>query len=207
MDTNYNIYSIHYSCNGFYKGGAIAPTICCIAMYNVKTEELKSFSLLDGIIQGKSIIESEQMLLQSFTEFFNSIENPFIIHWRMDDLEYGFKAIMGRCGNFGIQNIDWNKMTDFNLSEFSPCGLITTLEDHKCQKVTLLSGKDEATCFDKRDYNLVKLSTEAKAYGIAKVFRDYINGFFYYDNNFDNNYRIVNFKEALHTYKVDKTMV
>ena len=34
-----NTYAIHYSCNGFYCGGAVAPTLCCIAMTNLKTQE------------------------------------------------------------------------------------------------------------------------------------------------------------------------
>lgn len=31
-----NVYIIHYSCDRFYKGGAIAPTICSIVLVNLK---------------------------------------------------------------------------------------------------------------------------------------------------------------------------
>ena len=44
-----NTYSIHYSCNGFYDGGAVAPTICCIALTNLKSGELHTFALQNYI--------------------------------------------------------------------------------------------------------------------------------------------------------------
>lgn len=176
MNKKYDIYSIHYSCSGFYNGGAVAPTICCIALYNIKTNKIKAFSLQNGIKQGKSIIESEQILLQEFVEFFGSIKNPFIIHWGMDSLEFGFKAIMARCENFGIDEVNLDKIIDFNLAKYSNYNLLGTLEINDCKSVSVLSGKEEVLCFNKRDYNMVKHSTETKAYGLAEVFKKYVDG-------------------------------
>ena len=53
-----NTFAIHYSCDGFYDGGAIAPTICTIAMRNIKTNELHTFALANYILAGKCIIEN-----------------------------------------------------------------------------------------------------------------------------------------------------
>lgn len=187
MNKKYNIYSIHYSCSGFYDGGAIAPAICCIALYDIRTKKIKSFSITDGIKQGKSIVESEQNLLNEFVEFFNNIQNPFIIHWNMDSLEYGFKAIMSRCENFGLKDLELDKAVDFNLSKYSQYNLLSTLEISNNKSVSALSGRQEACCFNKRDFKTVKLSTEAKAYGIAETFKQYVDGNWKSDNQTSEN--------------------
>lgn len=204
MNKNYNIYSIHYSCSGFHNGGAIAPTICCIALYDIKTKQMKSFSLTEEIKQGKSIIESEQILLQKFVEFFNSIKSPFIIHWNMDSLEYGFKAILARCENFGITEPDLNNIIDFNLAKYSNFNLLDTLNVNNCKSVSVLSGREEAFCFNKRDYNLVKLSTESKAYGLSEVFKKYVDGNWIYDNDNSENMEkeLINTPAGVKLYKL-----
>ena len=42
-------YSIHYSCNGFYSGDAVAPVICCIAMVNLKSNEKHIFEKVNDL--------------------------------------------------------------------------------------------------------------------------------------------------------------
>lgn len=204
MNKKYNIYSIHYSCSGFHNGGAIAPTVCCIALYNIKTKKMKSFSVDNNIKQGKSIMESEQILLRDFVEFFKSIKTPFIIHWNMDSLEYGFKAIMARCENFGIYEIKFDEIIDFNLSKYSNNNLLDTLEINDCKSVSVLSGKEEALCFNKRDYNTVKYSTEAKAYGLAEVFKKYVYGNWLLDEKTSQNTEkeLINTPTGLKLYKM-----
>lgn len=204
MDKKYNIYSIHYSCSGFHDGGAIAPTICCIALFNIRTKKMKSFSITDGIKQGKSVMESEQNLLKEFVEFFNSIKTPFIIHWNMDSLEYGFKAIMSRCENFGLPDLELDKAVEFNLSKYSKFNLMDTLEISNNKSVSVLTGKQEAYCFNKRDFKTVKLSTEAKAFGIAEIFKQYVDGNWKPDNQTSENTEkeLVNTPTGLKLYKL-----
>ena len=62
-------YTIHYSCDGFYNGGAYAPAICSIALVNYATKELHTFAMNNYIVQGKSLIESEQLMLKDFVDF------------------------------------------------------------------------------------------------------------------------------------------
>ena len=90
-------YTIHYSCSGFYNGGAYAPTICSIAAVNYGTRELHTFALNNYLIQGKSLIESEQLMLKDFVDFYQNLSNPIFVHWNMDGLEYGFNAIRARA--------------------------------------------------------------------------------------------------------------
>lgn len=162
-------YSIHYSCSGFYSGGAISPTICCIAMTNLKNQEEHVFALHNGIIEGKCLIDAEKQLLTDFVNFLNTLKNPILVHWRMDCLEYGFKAITARCENYGIYNISFSKVKNINLEDYSALSLQKTLERYQCSSVDFLSGKDEASCFEKRNYNAVKLSTVAKSVGIIQL--------------------------------------
>ena len=162
-------YSIHYSCNGFYCGGAVAPTLCCIAMTNLKTQEKHIFALHNYIIEGKCLIEAEKQLLTDFVNFFNKLKHPIIIHWRMDDLEYGFKAIIARCENYGIYDISFSDTRNIKLDKYFYNGLQLVLERFQCSSLDILSGREEASCFNKRNYNAVKHSTVAKSAGLVKL--------------------------------------
>lgn len=162
-------YSIHYSCNGFYCGGAVAPTICAIAMTNLKTMEKHIFALHNYMNEGKSLVDAERQLLNDFTNFFNKLKNPILIHWRMDDLEFGFKAILARCENYGIYDLSFSETRNIKLDNYFYRGLQAALELYKCSSLDILSGKDEAICFNKRNFNAVKLSTVAKSVGLVKL--------------------------------------
>lgn len=163
-------HAIHYSCSGFYNGSAIAPTICCITMTNLKTLEKNIFALHNYIIDSKCLIEAEKQLLLDFINYFKSLKNPILIHWRMSDLDYGFKAIYARCENFGMYDISFSDIRNINLSEhITYCSLLSILEHYQCSSPDILSGKEELLCFNHRNYNAVKLSTTAKSSGIAKL--------------------------------------
>lgn len=177
-------YAIHYSCSGFYGGGALAPTICCIALTNLKTGELHSFSLHNYIIAGKCFMDAEKQLLTDFVNFFNSLENPIMAHWMMDGAAYGFKAISARCENFGIYNLDLAKIQAFDLNIYSSYSLRPVLEKNNFSSVNILGGKDEALWFEKRNFNAVKLSTEAKSIGLAKLLNFYLKNDVEIDNDF-----------------------
>ena len=168
-------FAIHYSCECFHNGGAIAPAICTITVVNYKTKEIKTFASHNYLIQGKSLLESEQQLLKDFIEFYKSLNKPLFIHWAMDSLEYGFKPIRARAENFGLYDFDLSQVEDFNISEVLKFGIIKSLTDNGCKRITVLNGKDEAICFNKRDFNMVKMSTEGKALGIMDLFEKYLS--------------------------------
>lgn len=161
-------YSIHYSCDGFYTGGAVAPTICCIALTNLKTQETHSFALHNYIITGKCLIDAEKELLSDFVKFYNGLKSPVFIHWHMEDLEYGFKAILARCENFGIYDLSFSKLKNISLNDYFYSSLLAILEKYQCSSVDIMNGKKESECFEKRNFNAIKLSTEAKSQGIIK---------------------------------------
>jgi len=174
-DREQDTFAIHYACECFYNGGAIAPAICANFLVNLKTKEVHTFALHNYIIQGKSLIESEYQLLIDFVDFYKSLNSPIFINWAMDGIKYGFKAIYSRAENFGIYDFDLSKMQDINLSNLIDYSLMKSLEMNNCKRISVLSGKDEAMCFDKRDFNLVQLSTQGKALGILDLFEKYIS--------------------------------
>ena len=167
-------FTIHYSCSGFYNGGALAPSICCITMTNLQTEEIHTFALHNYVLQGKNFVEAERELLLDFVKFYNTLENPIVVHWLMDGSGYGFKAITARCENFGIYDLSFIKMQAFDLSIYSNSSLRPTLERNHCTSVNILGGKEEALWFSQRNYNAVKLSTEAKSFGLTQLLKLYL---------------------------------
>lgn len=204
MTKEFKAYSIHYSCNGFYDGGAIAPTICCIAMYNIKTDRLITFSIDRGLKLGLSLIQSEEKLLKDFVDFCKQRRNLFFAHWNMNSLQYGFKAITARCENFGINMFNINECLNFNLEEVSKYNLLDTFDCISYNSSSVLSGKQELICFNKRNYGLVRLSTEAKAIGISQLFKNYTNGEWLTEKEqpIDVETQLINTPTALKLYKL-----
>ena len=168
-------YAIHYSCDGFYNGGAYAPAICAIVLVNYATKELHAFALNNYIVQGKSLIESEQQLLKDFVGFYKNLTNPIFVHWNMDNLEFGFNAIRARAENFGLYDLDLTKIKDYNLCTIFYTNFTTSLEQNNCKRVTVLSGKDELICFNKCAFKTVKMSTEGKVLGLIDLFEKYLS--------------------------------
>ena len=78
--------------------------------------------------------------------------------------------------NFGIEMFDYENCLNFDLNEHSKFYLLDTFGCISYNNSSILSGKEELKCFNKRNYGLVKLSTEAKAIGLCKLFRNYTNG-------------------------------
>lgn len=168
-------YAIHYSCSGFYNGGAVAPTICAIALVNYATKELHSFALHNYIVQGKSLMESEQQLLRDFVEFFKSLNKSFLVHWNMEGLSFGFIPIKARAENFGFYNLDLSKAKGYNLSNIFHSNLMASLEQNSCLPLCALYGKEEAECLNKRAFDMVKMSTEGKAQGLSELLTKYLS--------------------------------
>lgn len=68
-----------------------------------------------------------------------------------------------------------NFIGKFKLRNLINYSLIKILEINNCKRISVLSGKDEAMCFDKRDFNVVQLSSQGKALGILDLFEKYIS--------------------------------
>ena len=166
-----NTYSIHYSCDGFYDGGAVAPTICCIALTNLKSGELHTFALHNYVIEGKCLIEAEKQLLTDFVNFYNNLKNPIFVHWRMNGSEFGFKAINARCENYGIYNLSFLNIKTIDLDFYIYVSLNEALKRCDCSNPYILYGKDEVYYFNKRNYNAIRLSTESKSLGINNILK------------------------------------
>lgn len=166
-----NTYTIHYSCDRFYDGGAVAPTICCISMTNLKSGELHTFALQNYVVEGKCLIEAEKQLLVDFVNFYKSLKNPILVHWQMGSSEYGFKAINARCENFGLYDLSFLNAKTIDLDDYIYFSLYVTLKKCDCDSPYILYGKDEVYYFNKRNYNAIKFSTEAKSVGLNNLLK------------------------------------
>ena len=169
------IYSIHYSSNGFYSGSAIAPSICCISLVNMDSREVQSFDIDKYLKEGKCLIDSEKQLLTDFVNFYKSLDKPTFVTWNMTGIAYGFSAIYSRCENFGIEGLNFSWLETIDISEYFEYSLQTTLIKNCCCSQMFLTGKEEVDCFKKRAYNLVKQSTESKAIGLIRLLTKLIN--------------------------------
>lgn len=165
------IYSIHYSCSGFYNGDSLAPTIVSISVTKINSGETRDFSVCDCLNEGLCLMDAEKKLLTSFVEFCKSVENLIFINWKMESLYYGFKAINARCENFGIYDFAFYNLKTVDISEDLVFNLETALKQYNSFSPAFLSGKEELNCFQKRSYNLVKYSTNIKSKGIAAIFK------------------------------------
>lgn len=165
------IYSIHYSCSGFYNGDSLAPTMVSISVTKVDNIETRDFSLCDYLNEGLCLMDAERKLLNSFVDFCKSVENLVFVNWKMETLYYGFKAINARCENFGIYDFEFYNLKTIDISENFLLNLENALKQYNSFSPAFLSGKEELNCFQKRSYNLVKYSTNCKSKGIATIFK------------------------------------
>ena len=83
-----------------------------------------------------------------------------------------------------MYGFDITKIKDYNLSTVFHTNLITSLEQNNCKRITVLNGKDEAICFNKRVFEMVKMSTEGKALGLVDLFEKYISNDLVDDDNY-----------------------
>ena len=74
-----------------------------------------------------------------------------------------------------MYDFDLTKIKDYNLSTVFLTNLMTSLEQNNCKHITALNGKDEAICFNKRAFEIVKMSTEGKALGLSDLFEKYLS--------------------------------
>ncbi len=83
-----------------------------------------------------------------------------------------------------MYGFDITKIKDYNLSTVFHTNLMTSLEQNNCKRITVLNGKNEAICFNKRVFEMVKMSTEGKALGLVDLFEKYISNDLVDDDNY-----------------------
>ncbi len=184
-------YIIHYSCESFITNHGRTPRVTSISIRNLKTAQTKSFSIhLQAQISGvnfNSLSDAqydtlEKEMLNEFSSFVRTYPAHKWIHWNMRDSNYGFEAINNRIRillgqTFEIADdfkydfpIILGQIYTFGYEKNEPNGrLLNLAKRNNITTVTALTGEEEATAFDNKDYLKLHISTLRKVDIIANI--------------------------------------
>lgn len=172
---------IHYSCESFVdKKDGRTPRITTIAVRYFESGQAKTFSIHEVAEQQDVPIEKieenydslEFEMLSQYFEFVQKHERYKWIHWNMRDSNYGFYAIENRYMVLGGQPviISDDKKIDLarNLINCFGQGYIENphmeklVDKNSMTKLGFLTGKEEATAFENKQYIRLRNSTLRK---------------------------------------------
>ncbi|MDP2385463.1 MAG: hypothetical protein Q8M29_03770 [Bacteroidota bacterium] len=184
-------YIIHYSCESFITNHGRTPRITSICIRNLRTAQTKSFSIhlqaqVAGLDFNNLTIEQydtlEKEMLNDFSSFTRQSPSHKWIHWNMRDSNYGFEAINNRIKILQGQIFDISddfkydlpiilgQIYTFGYEKNKPKGrLLNLAERNNITTQTALTGGEEATAFDNKEYLKLHVSTLRKVDIIASI--------------------------------------
>lgn len=188
-------YLIHYSCErlqGIRDGRT--PRITSIAIKNIQTGQIESFSMHKTAEQKHISLsenitlydEIEKDMLNEYFAFVKQNQNMFYLHVNMRDVNYGFKAIEHRGRVLGLepvvvqdhQKIDFadllKKLYGDNYIEHPRMESICRY--NSINSIGYMSGGDEATAFENKEYTKLHQSALAKVEMYSNILVKAING-------------------------------
>jgi len=190
LENRDDVFTIHYACESF--DASNTPRITSISIQNLSTGESKSFNLHVEALKKQYDINrltkveldaSERALLQNFYKFVKAQKCSWV-HWNMKNSKYGFDALKNRYEILNPQktapNIRIQDRYDLSLllkklygSTFETCetkGKLLNLARRNCFPLEgMLTGRREADAFDKKDFQAVMASSQAKAETIGLI--------------------------------------
>jgi hypothetical protein len=189
------VYFIHYSCESFsdVKNG-LSPKIASISILNLENEQTHSFSIhqfaeQENITDIKIIKDNyltiEHKILKSYFQYIKMIckkHNAIFLHWNMKDSAYGFIALENRfrilkgkpfiipdVNKINLSNIMYNLFSEKYIENPK---LINIIKYNKYSRNDLMSGEEEAECFEKGDYFKIHKSTLKKVLIFSYIVND-----------------------------------
>jgi hypothetical protein len=190
-----NVTIIHYSCESFYdRPDGSSPRITSIGVRNLysgqttsfsihQVAEIKAYSKDDIEINYNSL---EKLMLDDFYQYVSSHQHYTWVHWNMRDINYGFPAIAHRYRVLGGNPLEINESNMVDLARLlvaiygtkyiSHPRLQKLMEKNKITDKDFLSGADEATAFQKKEYVKLHQSTLRKVDVIANITERLGNG-------------------------------
>ena len=190
-DNEKSAFIIHYSCESLNDTNEnISPRITSIAVLHIESSTMHSFSihLIAEIndVERDAIDEQydnlEEKMLSDFYEFVKRNPDAFWIHWNMTNINYGFEAIAHRYKV--LSKKEPARIADerkFNLSALivSLYGkksidhprMTTLMKLNDGEHRDLLSGQDEVSAFENKEYIKLHKSTMSKAYWFNSMYR------------------------------------
>jgi hypothetical protein len=189
--TNTKTLIIHYSCESFFNLNGRTPRVTSICVKNRGNNITKTFSIhLQAQFHKKDLCcltdldydFLEKHMLKDFADFVKKHLTYNWVHWNMRNSSYGFEAISNRYRILGGHLKEIEDQFKFDLPEIlgslytydfekdKPKGKLLNLSfRNKISDREALIGKDEATCFDNRDYLKLHMSTCRKVEIIDRI--------------------------------------
>jgi hypothetical protein len=180
---------VHYSCESFYdRPEGRTPRITSLAARNLSSGQTESFSIHKIAEQlGIAFAEIdakyddlERKMLDEFFEFVRAHQGHVWVHWNMRDINYGFAAIEHRYQILGGTPIRIEEANKFDLARamVSLYGvgyvghprLQSLIKKNKITDRDALTGEEEASAFDNKEYVKLHQSTLRKVDVLANIF-------------------------------------
>ncbi len=183
---------IHYSCQSFYNDlCGKSPRIIAICILLPFYGQTNTFSIpsvaeekaIDLSIASESKLdELEAEMLKQYYSYIKAHSHiSKWIHWNMRNSSFGFQAIDHRysvltkkkapilIGDDKKLNLSWLLSCIYGSHYITDPKLVTLLEKNNIHPLHLLSGADEASAFEKKEYLSMERSAHAKVGCFAEI--------------------------------------
>jgi hypothetical protein len=177
---------IHYASGNFYLAKDRPVEVNCISVVDLGDLSTVSFSLAD--FKGDDLEARERLLLDSFYEWLGAHQDVRVVHWNMNNADYGFAAIAARyhwlIGESPSAVLPQARMMDLDSAiedlygeAYAPHPKLQNLAAlNKLSQRYWLKGAEEPERAAGGDFAAVQRSTSEKARAVARLTRLLLNG-------------------------------
>ena len=181
-----SIVVVHYASGNFYLAKDRPVEVNCVAIVDLGDLGTTSFSLADFKADGAE--EKEKLLLTSFFDWLSAHQRSRVVHWNMNNADYGFAAIAARYQwLFGqkppamfpqARMIDLDSVIEELYGEgYAPHPKLLNLAAlNKLSQRYWLKGAEEPERAAAGDFAAVQRSTSEKARAVARLTRQLLHG-------------------------------
>lgn len=186
FDRGESIVAIHYASGNFYLAKDRPVEVNCVSIVDLGDLGTVSFSLAD--FKGEDGEEREKQLLISFFDWLGAHQDVRIVHWNMNNADYGFTAIAARyqwlIGEKPPAAFPQARMIDLDSlieelygQAYAPHPKLLNLAAlNKLSQRYWLKGAEEPDRAAAGDFAAVQRSTSEKARAIARLARQLLAG-------------------------------
>ncbi len=183
VEAGSSVWTVHYACENFNLLKDRPAEISCVAFAEVTTGEVRAFAQADI---GEP---SEEFVLQAFFKHLQETQQSLIVHWNMNNADFGFQAMESRWRftqktSVAPYAVPRTRLVDLDdlVGEIYGKGyadhprLTSIAALNEYQSPNMLSGKDEAERLSTKSFNEIRRSVSEKAKLIAFILKRVIAG-------------------------------
>lgn len=186
FDRGESITAVHYASGNFYLAKDRPVEVNCVSVVDLGDLTTLSFSLAD--FKAEDAEGREKLLLTSFYEWLGTHQDARIVHWNMNNSDYGFAAISARYQwLFGedppavfpqARMLDLDSVIEelYGEAYATHPKLFSLAALNKLSQRYWLKGAEEPERATSGDFAAVQRSTSEKARAVAKLTRLLLDG-------------------------------